>query len=187
MKMITLTAAYQAAIESDAFSPCYLIKLPGPLTLTTAPDDLSFGGDTYVSGGLTVALDGIASTTDLSTNTYTITLDNANQTAMAIYANDNYVGAPSTVYLGLLDDSGSLIVDGSGLGPIEMYTGVFDGWAVKEGKNRSVIAIKLRSHWAAFNRKAGRFTNSASQQELYPNDTFFDFSHIDQNEIRWGV
>lgn len=185
--MITLTAEYQAAVESDAFSPCYLIKLPGPLTLTTAPDDLSFGGDIYVSGGLTVALDGIASTTDLSTNTYTITLDNANQTAMAIYANGNYVGAPSTVYLGLLDDSGSLILDGSGFGPIEMYTGVFDGWAVKEDKNRSTIAIKLRSHWAAFNRKAGRFTNSSSQQELYPTDSFFDFAHVDQNEIRWGV
>lgn len=183
--MITLTAEYQAALESDAFSPCYLVKLPGPLTLTTGPDDLSFGGDTYVSGGLTIALDGLASTTEITANTYTITLDNADQTALGIYGNGNYIGSEVIVYMGLLNDDGSLILNGSNEGPFEIYKGVFDGWGIQETGTRSTIKVKVKSHWASFNRKAGRFTNSASQQEIYPTDTFFEYSHEDVKDMRW--
>ena len=183
--MITLTSEYQAALESDSFIPCYLIKLPGPLTLTTAPNDIAWGGDVYVSSGITIALDGIASTTDTSANTYTITLDNADQTALGIYGNNNYVGADVEIYMGLLNDDGSLIVNGSSEGPFEIYKGLFDTWAVSESLNKSVIKIKVKSHWAAFGRKAGRFTNSASQNEIYPTDTFFEYAHEDRKEVRW--
>lgn len=183
--MITLTTEYQAALESDAFIPCHLIDLPGPLTLTTAPNDLSFGGKTYVSSGITLALDGIASSTDISADTYTITLDNSDQTALGIYGNANYIGAEVVIYLGILNDDGTLLVNGSNEGPFEIYKGLFDTWAVQESTTNSVIKIKVKSHWAAFGRKAGRFTNSASQQEVYSTDTFFEYAHEDRKEIRW--
>ena len=182
--MLSLTTEYVTLISSDQFSPCFLVKLPG-LTVTTAPDDLSFGGDTYVSSGLVIKMDSYGSTTDISANTYTIELDNADQTAFAIYANDNYIGADVTVYMALLEDDGSLVVDGSGDGPFEIYKGIFDGWAVTESTTKSTIKVKAKSHWAAFNRKAGRFTNSASQQEIYPTDSFFEFAHEDINDLRW--
>ena len=183
--MITLTAEYQAALESDKFAPCYLLKLPGPLYLTTAPNDVVYKSDIYVSGGHTIALDGIGATNDISANTYTITLDNADQTALGIYGNGNYIGSDVTVFMGLLNDNGSLIVDGSGDGPFEIYKGVFDGWGINETLTRSTIKVKVKSHWAAFNRKAGRFTNSASQQEIYPTDTFFEYAHEDVKDMRW--
>ena len=182
--MLSLTQEYVDLLSSDKLSPCNLVKLPS-LTLTTGPDDVSFRGDVYVAGGMTVALDSYGSTTDISANTYTITLDNANQTAFAIYANDNYIGAEVSIFLALLNDDGSLIVDGNGDGPFEIYKGVFDGWAVEETNTRSMIKIKIKSHWAAFNRKAGRYTNSASQQEVHPNDNFFQYAHEDINDMRW--
>lgn len=182
--MLNLTSEYVNQLSSDEFAPCFLVKLP-VLTLTTGPDDVSFNGETYVSGGLTISLDSYGSTTDISANTYTITLDNADQTAFAIYANDNYIGADVTIYMALLNDDSSLVVDGSGDGPFEVYKGIFDGWAVVESTTTSAIKIKVKSHWAAFNRKAGRFTNSASQQEIYPTDTFFQYSHEDVTDMRW--
>lgn len=182
--MLSLTTEYVNQLSSDSFIPCYLIKLP-LLTLTTSPDDVSFAGDTYVSGGLTVQMDSYGSTTDISANTYTITLDNADQTSFGIYANANYIGADVSIFMALLNDDGSLIVDGSGDGPFEIYKGVFDGWAVEETKTRSYLKIKVKSHWASFNRKAGRFTNQASQQEIHPTDTFFQYSHEDVKDARW--
>lgn len=184
--MLTLTSEYQTALESDYFKPCYLLDLPGPLRLTTADQDLTWGGNTYTSSGLVMKLDGIQSSTDLNANTYKITLDNANTTALALYALINYVGADAYIYLGLLNEDGSLIVNGSDEGPFEVYAGIFDSWSVSEGKGQSVLDVRLKSHWAAYNRKAGRFTNSASQEEHYAGDTFFEHAHREQNEIRWG-
>ena len=184
--MMSPTAEYQNLLESDAFSPCYLIALPGPLTLTTAPNDLSFKGVTYISSSLVISMDGLAATTEITSNTYTINLDNADQTALGLYGSANYSGAPVSIYLAMLDDQGALIVDSAGDGPIEYYKGIFDGWAVKETDKKSTVSIKIKSHWAAFNRKAGRFTNQSSQQERHPTDTFFQFSHEDPTEIRWA-
>ena len=182
--MINITAEYQALLESDAFTPCYLVKLPS-LTVTSAPDTLAFNGDVYVSSGVLIAMDGIGATTEITAATYTITLDNAKQDALGLYGSSDYLGADVTVFLGMLDDDGSLIVDGNGAGPFEIYKGVFDGWAVAETERSSTMKIKVKSHWAAFSRKAGRYTNSASQQEVYPSDTFFEYAHEDIKDMRW--
>ena len=183
--MITLTQEYIDILASDAMSVCYLVKLPD-LAVTSAAYDIAYNGDVYVSDGLLISVDGVNSTTDIRTDTHTIVLDDANQTALSIFGNGNYIGREATISIALQNDDGSLILDDNNNGPIEIFTGLFDGWALKEEKTTSKMNIKLKSHWASFNRTSGRFTNNASQQELYPTDTFFDFSHVDQNEIRWG-
>lgn len=178
--MITATPAVQAIIESDQIRSCYLVALPS-LYLTTAPSSLSWGGNTYTSNGTLLKLDGRAATGEVSANTFKIELDNADRTALSLYGNDNYLGLPVSVHYGLLDADGNLIPD-----PIEYFAGIFDGWSVSETTSSSKLTVTAKSHWAAFERKAGRFTNQSSQQEQYPTDTFFDSAHEDKNIYKWG-
>ena len=182
--MITLDPLYTAVLESDSIRPAYMVKLPN-LHLTTAPADLSYNGDLYLSNGSLIELSGIPTTTDITANTYTLTLDNADQTALAIYGNGNYVGAPCYIYMALLNEDGTII--GGSTTPFELYSGQFESWSAEENGKQSVLKITIKSHWAAFNRKAGRFTNNSSQQEVYAGDTIFEYAHIDGTEVRWGA
>lgn len=184
--MINLTADYQQALASDQLRPIYLVDLPG-LKLTTAPSDITWRGSVYKASGLLLRMDGKASTSEISANTYTLELSNADQTALATLGQSDLFGRPCNIYLGLLDDSGYLIKDGNEDGPFEYYSGLFDGWSVSESTNSSTLEVTLRSHWSAFERKAGRWTNSESQQEQYPADTIFEYAHKTDSTFKWGA
>jgi len=183
--MIELTPQYRQILESDQMRPIHLIKLPG-LNLTTAPYDISWGGTTYQALGIVISLDGKRNTSEISANTYKLTLSNADQTALSILGQNNYFGLPCRIFIGLLDDSGNLIQDGNNDGPFEFYSGLFDSWVVNESSTKSTIEVTIRSHWAAFERKAGRWTNTESQQEQYPGDTIFEYAHLSESEFKWG-
>ena len=183
--MLTLTTEYQTILSSDQMRPVHLIKLPG-LNVTTAPYDIAWGGRTYQSSGIVLRLDGKSNTSEISTNTYKLTLSNADQSALAILGQSDLFGLPCTIYMGLLDDTGLLIQDNEGNGPFEFYTGLFDSWVVNEQETTSSLEVTIRSHWAAFERKAGRWTNTESQQEQYPSDTIFEYAHINNSEFKWG-
>ena len=178
--MITVTPAIQAILESDQIRSCFLVALPS-LYLTTAPSDLSWGGNTYQSNGSLLKIDGRAATGEVIANTFKIELDNADRTALSLYGNGNYLGLPVSVHYGLLDSDGQLIPD-----PVEYFAGIFDGWGVKETTSKSSLTVTAKSHWAAFERKAGRFTSQSSQREAYPTDSFFDTSHEDKVIYKWG-
>lgn len=183
--MMELTPAYQTILESDQLRPVFLIDLPG-LRLTTAPSSITWGGELYVASGLVMAVDGKNTTSEISANTYKIRLSNADQTALTALASDTIYGLPCTIRMGLLDDTGTLITEANGDGPFEFYKGLFDSWVVKEDNKSSTLEVTLRSHWAAFERKAGRWTNNESQQEQHPGDTIFEYAHLDTTSFKWG-
>ena len=183
--MITLTAAYEAELASDSFRPVYLVKLPG-LTVTTAPSAITWRGNTYAASGILMALDGKNNTSEIQTNTYKLKFSNADQTALATLAVDNIYGQDCTIYMGLLDDSGNLIKEANEDGPFEFYKGLFDSWVVNETTSSSELEVTIRSHWAAFERKAGRWTNQESQQEQYPGDTLYEYAHLETSSFKWG-
>ena len=184
--MITLTPEYQAALESDQLRPIHLLSLPGGLKLTTGNYDITWGGTTYRALGIVISMDGKRSTSEISANTYKLTLSNADQTALATLGQGNYFGQPCRIYFGLLDEGGALIQDQDGNGPFEFYSGLFDSWVVSESNTKSTLEVTIRSHWAAFERKAGRWTNTESQQEQYPTDTIFEYAHLNDSEFKWG-
>ena len=183
--MIELTAEYREILESDQLRPIHLIKLPG-LNLTTAAQDISWNGTVFQALGIVISLDGKRNTSEISANTYKLTLSNADQTALSILGQNDFFGMPCRIYIGLLDNDGALIVDNDGEGPFEFYSGLFDSWVANETTTKSTLEVTIRSHWAAFERKAGRWTNTESQQEQYPGDTIFEYAHLNESEFKWG-
>ena len=52
-----------------------------------------------------------------------------------------------------------------------------------ETANASMTAS---SHWTDFSRKAGRYTNDASQQTHFGGDDCFQYAIDFEKEIKWG-
>lgn len=74
----------------------------------------------------------------------------------------------------------------------------FDGhikdYAIEEGGQTAKLNISVASHWSDFEKKTGRITNSASQQnttKYNSTDTFsadkgFDYASAMLGDIKWG-
>lgn len=186
--MLTLTSEMQTELAKDDIKSALLVSLPGSLLLTDWHKDLTWDGNTYLANGLLLEGTEVTFTEDMTASPYSIMIGNANTTALALYGGGtNYGGAKGSIYLALLDANGDVIEDVSNDGPILVYRGLFDNYGVTESGGKSVIKLQLKSHWASFKRKAGRFTNSASQEEVHPGDTFFQYGHLDQVEMKWGA
>lgn len=180
--MLTVTAAVQAALESGDFNFAYLVDLPGPLRITNWFKDVTYDSNVYSSNGILLEVANSGSSDAMKVDQTILSLSNTDQTALGIYGAADYFGQAATVYLALFDDDNVLIPD-----PIIDFQGTLDGWGVEESTTESVIEVKITSHWAKYNRTAGRFTNDYSQQEHHPGDTFFDYGHEDKSEMRWGM
>ena len=70
--------------------------------------------------------------------------------------------------------------------PILLYKGTIDGFDINEKNTESFVNLKVVSHWADFDKVAGRKTNSASQQRFFSSDVGFDFSSEMVQDIKWG-
>lgn len=185
--MLTLIPEVVTALASDNFTMCHIVELPG-LKLTNHATSIVWRGDTYNSDGKLLSLGSVTRESEIKLSPYTITLDNADQTALAIFAGGSQTGVEANVWLGIIDANGDLVVDGNNDGPILLYKGTVDTWHSNENPDSgfSKLAVKLTSHWASFKSTAGRFTNSASQEELFPGDSFFEFAAEDAVQIKWG-
>ena len=94
-------------------------------------------------------------------------------------------------------------IDGSGNYSGSVYT-LFDGtikdFSILESADTAQVNISLSSHWADFEKKTGRFTNSKSQNtttrykledlngptEVFTGDRGFEYASAMIGDIQWG-
>tara|TARA_R110001606_G_scaffold238538_3_gene386594 strand:+ start:631 stop:1200 length:570 start_codon:yes stop_codon:yes gene_type:complete len=70
---------------------------------------------------------------------------------------------------------------------IILFKGFIDAVSVtyaSEG-DQTQVNLDISSHWTDFDRVSTRYTNSTSQQELFPNDVGFQYSVDVQKEVVW--
>jgi V8-like Glu-specific endopeptidase len=188
--MITIPSSVSTALASSRYRTALLVHLPGTgFKVTDNHKPITYNSTTYAtSGEIILKTSNINRTTEIAANSYTLTFAGADRSAYQEYTNlgtdyARYVGQTGTLYLAFLDDNYELLDSGSVL---ELYTGVIDTWDLTETKTTSEFSVKLTSHWASFEVTNGRFTNSASQQEYYPGDDFFKYSHQEDIPLKWG-
>jgi len=70
--------------------------------------------------------------------------------------------------------------------PVIIYDGRMAGFKVTESETASLVTVEVASHWADFDKTAGRRTNTHSQQLHFPNDTGFQFAGDAINDFLWG-
>jgi hypothetical protein len=178
--MLNLDAATLTALQSDSFEYAYLCDLPGGLYYTNRGYDVSYDSNTYESTGLLVKMSGMSQTQELNLATYNLQLSNVDNAITKAYASTNMRGQPAIIRIAVFSNGA---MQGT---PIIIYKGTLDSFSVKETTRTSALNLKLTSHWASYNQKAGRYSSDALQTDIHPNDRIFKYAHAEQSNLGWG-
>ena len=183
----SLTTAIKNQLATNDIRPVHLITIGFSTTINITdcsfPLTSSVSGSsvTYDSSDFILGISNFEEKTDITKATLNLTLSGADQSFISIVLNENVVNDSVIIYRGLLDSSNSLIAD-----PILLYEGTIEGFEINETKTTSFVNLKVVSHWADFDKKAGRKTNNTSQQRFFANDVGFAFASEIVKDIKWG-
>ena len=178
--MISINASTQAALESDNFEYAYLCELPSGLYYTNHSTDLNYDGNTYLSNGLLMKFANVTKDQAMKVGSYTLELSNVDTAISQAYLTTSFRGYEANIYIAIMSN-GSIVGD-----PILIFRGTVDTWGVTEDTKSSSLQIKLTSHWASYNQKAGNYTNDSLHQQKHSGDDFFKYAHEDKENIGWG-
>lgn len=183
--MLDMPANVVAALASNNYRTAMLIDLPGTdMQVTDNQKNIVYDGITFSNTGRAlIKASGINRAGDLNASSYSVTFYGGDTLAYQDYVGDQQLGKPGRVFLAFLDENYLLLSADS---VIQLYAGLVDQWQFDETKTSSEFTVKMASHWSAFEVQTGRFTNSSSQEEYYPGDTFFQYAQQEKLPFKWG-
>ncbi len=172
-----------AALAQDNFGMVAMLTLDfsTPLHLTEAQFPVEHGGITYLPSAHLQALGTVSETADLRVGTFRIELGMAEQSFIALFLTNDYIDVPVQYSKAILDDAHQVVGE-----PILLFDGTISGWQGDEKKGASKLTIECASHWANFEKKAGRLTNDTSQQAIFPGDLGMQYAAHTKKQVSWG-
>lgn len=158
-----------------------LISSGGTTRITTAPQTVTWDGNTYTAVGGAIEFEPPAETSDPSAQALRMTLSGVSQTIISDLLNNDMRGRSCTLYFGQIDPAtGAVVVD-----PIEVFTGLLnERWEIKETRDNSgrgtvTVSTSAVSQLARYLVSRACRTNVASHNDmlarasLATGDTFF--------------
>ena len=179
----TINASTISALQSDQIRMCHLVQIDFD-SVTRITDNFHAvvsDGDTFLPAGHLLSIQDVQETEELRVGSLKISLSSVDQAFVSLFLNIDYLNRRVRIWNAILNASGQLIGDA-----IPTFDGEITGYGISEGRNSSTISVSCASHWADFERKAGRLTNNNSQQYFFPNDTGFRFAADSVKDIKWG-
>jgi|15BtaG_2_1085339.scaffolds.fasta_scaffold13444_2 hypothetical protein len=177
-------------IAKDSVRMCHLLEVHFSTVVyyTDAPQDISYSANTYLSSGHILKMQAIQEASDIRVGSAKIKLSGVDQTFVTLLlnasdstSNSGYIGRQVRILRAFLDSSNSII----GV-PILIYDGRIDGHEIRDSATTSEVDLLVASHWADFEKKSGRMTNSNSQKLFFSSDKGFDFAANVVKDIKWG-
>ena len=149
--------------------------------LTDYVHDLVVGGYTYTASSHLLSVGAPRESRDLRVNTVSVALSGVDQTYTTLFLTNAHVNKQVKFSKVLIDDDGTLIGQS-----ILAFDGRITRFEIKETNRTSELTIEVASHWADFEKTAGRLTNTNSQQRFFPNDLGFAYAANTIRDLRWG-
>ena len=170
-------------LAKDGFRLCHLIyfDISTGVYLTDYGHDVSYPGDTYLASDGLLGVSSPQETQELRVGQTNVTLSGVDQTFTALFLTQNWINREATISRAVLNSSGAVI--GS---PIVVFSGQITQFQVDEGRQSSEVTVAMASHWADFEKKAGRFTNNNSQQYFFSGDVGFEYAANTVKDLKWG-
>lgn len=187
------------SLEQDAVRVCHLIEahLDTPLYLTdnfnnieydsvTAPDS---GTNTYSAAGTLLTFGATTETTQIRVNSISVNLSGVDTAILDDLINYNIVNKRIVIYRSFFDgdtfDSNRTF---------QIFDGLIRNWALNEEDDSSTVSVSVATHWANFEQKQNRFTNTSSQRATkrynssvrFESDRGFEYSSAMIGDIHWG-
>ena len=153
----------------------------------TAPDS---GSNTYSSVGNVLSISPVQESTQLRVNTLTATLSGVDNAIMQDVLHYDIVNTRVVIYRAFLDNNAFNTSK-----VYMMFDGIMKSWSVKEASDTATISANISTHWANFEQKSGRQTNTTSQSNtrkygttatFFTKDKGFEFASAMINDIAWG-
>lgn len=149
--------------------------------LTNSYKDVAWNGNTYLSTGL-LSMSAVTEDTELSAGSINVTLSGVDQDNISTALTEDFINDRVLIYRGFFNDA-TVIVD-----PVLIFDGRIDSFDMPEDvtSGTSNLIWSVLSHWADFEKIAGRRTNHNDQIRYYPNDKGFEFASEIIKDIKWG-
>jgi hypothetical protein len=169
------------ALAGDSFQIAHLIflNIGGGIYITDNAYDVSYV-DTYTASDHLIEIGSPTETRDLRVNTLNIGLSGVDQAYISLFLQSDWLNRQARVQ--------KVVIDGSSVvgAPLTVFEGQITRFQISESDRGSDITVAIASHWADFDRKAGRLTNNVTQQYFFPNDIGFEYSANTVKDIKWG-
>ena len=183
----SLTTAIKNELATNDLRPIHLITIGfgTPLNFTdcsfSLTSSVSGSSVTYTPSNFMMGISEFTEEVDITKTSLRIGFSGAEQSFISIVLNENVVNDTVTIYRGFLDDSNNIIAD-----PFLLYDGQIDTFEISETQTESNVILNISSHWANFDKKNGRKTNTTSQQRFFSTDVGMEFSSQTVQDIKWG-
>jgi len=179
----SLDASVVTEIAKESVTMCHLVKMSLSVAqyMTDAAHDISYDGNTYESSEYFVSMDAVDESSDVRVGSLNIELSSVGQTFTSAFLTYPYIGKQVVIYRAFLNATGSIIG-----APVVIYDGRIDGFDMNETEGESSITVSIASHWSDFEKKAGRYTNSNSQDLFFTGDKGFEFAAVSVKDLKWG-
>ena len=203
--MARSTATITTQLQQDTQDCFHLIELHfddsiyNDIFLTDNFHDIDLNTPTQSASRTFTAVGGllgfapITETTKLAVNSITVSLSGVDNSTTGIIS--NLMTAP-------IMNKRVIIYRSFGVPTVDPFSKtymIFDGnvksWSIDESEDGSTISINVATHWANFEQKNGRITNSTTQRKTVKysdsNQTFdadrgFEFASVAIADIQWG-
>jgi|TARA_Y100000034_G_scaffold28640_2_gene34435 hypothetical protein len=179
----TLTAAVLTEIAKPAIVTKLLVEIhfATPVYLTNHTRAVTWGGNTYQPGGGLLRVEAVKESADVRAGGFNLTLTGVSATYRALFLAGDTTDRRVVVRRVFFDAADALIAD-----PVVIADGNIAGYRIKEEAATSVVEVEVASHWADFDKVAGRRTTVHSQQLHFPNDTGFRWAADAVKDLLWG-
>lgn len=181
----SLTASMGNVTTAEVVRPIVLVEAQfdsGTVFLWSGYGDLSWNAQTWQGAGELLKIEAIQETVEVKAVGTQITLNGIDTDMLGKAQNEDYQGRIVKIYLGALDDSGSVIST-----PIVIFSGRMDVMTITDQGDTASIELTVESRFIDFERTKERRYTDQDQKIEYPTDKGFEFvASIQDKEILWG-
>jgi len=170
-------------LAKDSFNTAHLlhINFATPIYLTESLYSITYGGNTYSSSSHFMSISDISEASDIQLGSVSIGLSGVSQEYIAILLGQTYIDRRVVISRVVLSNANTIIGN-----PIVIYDGRIQSFSIKDSTNSSNINLIASSHWADFEKKSNRRTNSNSQKIHFSADKGFEFAPNTMRDLKWG-
>jgi hypothetical protein len=179
----TIDAATLALLPNNSLRMAHLLTFVFPTTVrfTEYGHSLAYGGNTFNAVNGFLDLSEPSESEDLRINSLTVKMSGVEQSFISIFLSSTWLNRRALLQVAFLDVNDAVVGE-----PITLFDGLVSNFSINETSNTSSVDIVVASHWADFERKAGRLTNNHSQQYLFAGDLRMAFAASTVSDLRWG-
>lgn len=172
-----LSAGVITALGAETVEFYHLVRIDfsTPLYYTTAPYDIDYGGNTYLSTDILGDIPAFTESLKIKPTTLKFKMSGVSTAVHAITLSNAYKNSDFYIYLHEVSTGTAT----------QMFKGSIDSFETTEGDSKSDVIWTVANHWSDWEAVNGRYLTDANQQLLFSSDLGLEFATTTPPLIDW--